>query len=277
MDIIDPMTINPTFKKVLILIKGAGDLASGVAYRLKRSGFPLIMTELPTPLMVRRTVCFGEAVYRGQVTVEGISACRVDTPGEAQRLAGTETIPILVAPESGTVAKLDPTVLVDAIMAKKNTGTTISDAWLVIALGPGFTAGQNCHVVIETNRGHWLGRVIYEGQAEPNTKKPGSVKGYVADRVLRSPTKGYVKAAARIGEPIKTGQPIATVAGQEIRAPFDGVLRGLIHPDVLVTAGFKIGDLDPRGEVRYCFTISDKSLAVGGGVLEAILTSEVVR
>ncbi len=271
------MTINPTFKKVLILIKGAGDMASGVAYRLNRSGFPLIMTELPTPLMVRRAVCFGDAVYGGQVTIEGITACLVDTPGEARRLAETETIPILVAPEPEIVTSLNPSVLVDAIMAKKNTGTSINDASLVIALGPGFTAGRDCHAVIETNRGHWLGRVIAQGQAEPDTKKPGSVKGHVADRVLRSPAEGHVRAVVRIGDPIKAGQLIATVAGREVRAPFDGVLRGLIHPNVPVTTGFKIGDLDPRGEVRHCFTISDKSLAVGGGVLEAVLASEVVR
>jgi xanthine dehydrogenase accessory factor len=227
--------------------------------------------------MVRRAVCFGEAVYSGQVTVEGMTACRVDSPAEARRLANTETIPVLVAPEPETVASLTRSVLVDAIMAKKNTGTTIGDASLVIALGPGFTAGQDCHVVIETNRGHWLGRLIYEGQAEPDTRKPGSVHGRVTDRVLRAPAAGQVQAAARIGEPVKVGQLIATVAGQEVRAPFDGVLRGLIHSKAPVTAGFKIGDVDPRSEVRHCFTISDKSLAVGGGVLEAVLASEVAR
>jgi xanthine dehydrogenase accessory factor len=271
------MSINFALKNYLILIKGAGDLASGVAYRLKRSGFPLIMTELSAPLMVRRAVCFGEAVYSGQVTVEGITARRVESLNEARHLAGTEIIPVLVAPESESVVKTNPTVLVDAIMAKKNTGTTINDALLVVALGPGFTAGQDCHAVIETNRGHWLGRVIYAGQAEPDTKKPGSVKGHVIDRVLRAPAEGYVMAAARLGDRIQQGQLIATVAGQEIRAPFDGVLRGLIHPMVPVTTGFKIGDLDPRGVVRHCFTISDKSLAVGGGVLEAVLASEVIR
>jgi xanthine dehydrogenase accessory factor len=271
------MSINPAFKNYLILIKGAGDMASGVAYRLKRSGFPLIMTELPVPSMVRRAVCYGEAVYGGQVTVEGITARLVDTPAEARLLAPTDIIPVLIAPEPEIVGILNPAVLVDAIMAKKNTGTSINDASLVIALGPGFTAGQDCHAVIETNRGHWLGRDIYSGQAEPDTKKPGSVRGYVADRVLRAPAEGHVVAAAKLGDRIRQGQLIATIAGREVHAPFDGVLRGLVHPKVPVTTGFKIGDLDPRGVVEHCFTISDKSLAVGGGVLEAVLAGEVVR
>ncbi len=271
------MTINPIFNSVLILIKGAGDLASGVAYRLKRSGFPLIMTELPTPLMVRRAVCFGEAVYSGQITVEGVTAQRVDTAAEAQRLAYTDIIPVLVAPQPEIVTTFKPKVLVDAIMAKVNTGTRIDDAPLVIALGPGFEAGQDCHAVIETNRGHWLGRVIYAGQSEPDTGRPSPVKGQVADRVLRAPAEGYVVAVARLGDQLQPGQLIARVGGQEVRAPFAGVLRGLVHSQVPVTKGFKIGDLDPRGVVRHCFTISDKSLAIGGGVLEAILASDVLR
>jgi len=271
------MNVNPIFKDILILIKGAGDMASGVAYRLKRSGFPLIMTELATPLMVRQAVCFGGAVYSGEVEVESITARRVDTPAEARLLANTDTIPVLVAPKSEIAAIFHPRVLVDAIMAKANTGTNIDDAPLVIALGPGFTAGVDCDAVIETNRGHWLGRIMYTGQAEPDTKKPGPVKGHVADRVLRAPADGHVVAVAKLGDQIKQGQLIARVGAQEVRAPFDGVLRGLVHPAVAVTIGFKIGDLDPRGVTRHCFTISDKSLAVAGGVMEAILASDVVR
>lgn len=271
------MDVNPIFAKLLILIKGAGDLASGVAYRLKRSGFPLIMTELPAPSLVRRTVCYGEAVYRGEVTVEGITARRVESPAEALPLAGTALIPVLVDPKAQGVAQLQPQVLIDAIIAKVNTGTQLTDAPLVIALGPGFTAGQDCHVVIETNRGHNLGRVIYEGQAEADTKTPGPVKGYTADRVLRAPSSGHVQGRFNIGDQVKQGQVIATVDGQKIYAPFAGVLRGLIHPQLWVSPGLKIGDLDPRGEVEHCFTISDKSLAIGGGVLEAVLASQVVR
>lgn len=271
------VNINPIFEDVLVVIKGAGDLASGVAYRLKRSGFPLIMTELATPLMVRRAVCFGEAVYSNQVAIEGITARRVETAAEAHRLAYTDAIPVLVAPQPEIVTTFKPKVLVDAIMAKVNTGTRLHDAPLVIALGPGFVAGQDCHAVIETNRGHWLGRVIYAGRAEPDTRQPGSVKGFVADRVLRAPADGHVVAVAKLGDQLQPNQLIATVAGHEVRAPFAGVLRGLIHPQVIVTKGFKIGDLDPRGVVHHCFTISDKSLAIGGGVLEAILASDLLR
>jgi xanthine dehydrogenase accessory factor len=271
------MTINPIFNHVLILIKGAGDLASGVAYRLKRAGFPLMMTELPTPLMVRRAVCFGEAVYTGKTTVEGITARRVDTPAQARDLTATGIIPVLVAPQPDAAQQLHPAVLVDAIMAKRNTGTTLADAPLVIALGPGFSAGQDCHAVIETNRGHWLGRVIYAGSAQADTKTPGPVKGHQTDRVLRAPASGHVLPAAALGQIIEPGQLIATINGVPVVAPFGGVLRGLIHPSVPVTPGLKIGDLDPRGVVEHCFTISDKSLAVGGGVLEAVLAGPGVR
>jgi len=277
------MGINLLFKDTLVLIKGAGDLASGVAYRLKRAGFALIMTELPAPLLVRRTVCFGEAVYSGETTVEGIVARQVDMLEEARQLTQSELIPVLVDPDPAVATWLKPQVVVDAIMAKVNTGTTIEDAPLVVALGPGFIAGKDCHAVIETNRGHWLGRVIYpgggptgNGQAESDTQAPGQVKGHTADRVLRAPAAGHIVPRAQIGDTLEAGQLIATVNGHEIRAPFAGVLRGLVHPDVSVTPGFKIGDLDPRGEVSHCFTISDKSLAVGGGVLEAILASAVI-
>ena len=276
------MPTNPHFKDMLILIKGAGDLASGVAYRLKRSGFPLIMTELPAPLLVRRTVSFGEAIYRGEITIEDLTARRVDTPAEARQLAASEIIPILVDPAAAVVCLLQPQVVVDGVVAKVNTGTTLHDAPLVIALGPGFTAGQDCHAVIETNRGHWLGRVIYsqrgpagDGRAEADTQTPGQVKGQTATRVLRAPAEGHLVPYAAIGDLVQPEQVVATVAGHEIRAPFAGVLRGLIHSDVWVTPGLKVGDLDPRGVVSHCFTMSDKSLAVGGGVLEAVLASEV--
>jgi xanthine dehydrogenase accessory factor len=215
-------------------------------------------------------------VYSGQTTVEGIVARRVDTAQQAQCLAQSEEIPVLVDPDASAMATIKPQVLVDAIMTKANTGTSINDAPLVVALGPGFMAGKDCHAVIETNRGHWLGRVIYQGKAEADTGMPGKMKGYTVERVLRAPADGHVAALVNIGDFIKQGQPVAKIAGQEVRAPFDGVLRGLIHPNVHTTAGFKIGDLDPRGVAQHCFAISDKSLAIGGGVLEAILASEVI-
>ncbi len=271
------MDVNPLFRDYLVVIKGAGDLASGVAYRLKRAGFPLVMTELDRPLLVRRTVSFGEAVFDGETEIEGIKARRVDTAAEARRVAHSQIIPVLVDPAAAVVTALKPPVVVDAIMAKRNTGTTLTDAPLVIALGPGFTAGEDCHAVIETNRGHRLGRVIYAGPAEADTGRPGRVQDRSADRVLRAPADGRVVGHANIGDMVKAGQVLAEVDGHLLRAPFDGVLRGLVHPSVAVRAGLKIGDLDPRGVASHCYTISEKSLAIGGGVLEAILASDIVR
>lgn len=270
-------TPNPLFQKHLIVIKGAGDLASGVAYRLKRAGFPLLMTELPAPLFVRRTVSFGEAVYSGEIMIEGITARRVSSSVEAQQMAYSPTIPVLVDPTATVVTQVRPTILVDAIIAKRNIGTWINAAPLVIALGPGFTAGVDCHVVIETKRGHRLGRPIEQGAAEADTGIPDLVNGIGADRVLRAPTNGQVAPLVNIGDCVQSGDAVAQVGGMTIYAPFAGTVRGLIHPSVTVTPGMKIGDLDPRGAVEHCFTISDKALAIGGGVLEAILASAVVR
>jgi len=260
------------FPDTFVLIKGAGDLASGVAYRLHRSGFPILMTELPIPTMVRRTVSFGQAVFDGETTVEGITARRVEDPQQGLDLARQgEVIPVLVDPEGRATARLKPTVLVDGIMAKHNTGTRIADAPLVIALGPGFTAGMDCHVAIETNRGHWLARILYEGSPQPDTKTPGKVKGYTHGRVVRAPADGHLEPVAQVGDRLRKGDLIGYVNGGQVRAMFDGVLRGLIHPSVPVTNGLKIGDLDPRDVNRHCFTVSEKSLAIGGAVLEAIL------
>lgn len=266
------IAVHPSpFENILVVIKGAGDLASGVAYRLKRSGFPLVMTELPAPLLVRRPVSFGEAVYAGQTVVEGITARRVEAVAEARALASGNDIPVIVDPDGQAVKALAPAVLVDAIMAKQNTGTRLTDAPLVIALGPGFYAGRDCQAVIETMRGHWLGRIITQGAAQPDTQTPGPVQGRTVDRVLRAPAEGHLEPVAEIGQRLAGGSLIARLNGHEIRAPFDGVLRGLIHPQVRVWPGLKIGDLDPRAVEQHCFTISDKSLAIGGGVLEAIL------
>jgi xanthine dehydrogenase accessory factor len=269
--------IHPCFRDLLVVIKGAGDLASGVAWRLKRAGFPLIMTELARPSFVRRTVCFGEAVYVGQAQVEEMAARRVESYAEAQQLAHSAVIPICVDAKAEVVQALRPATVVDAIIAKRNIGTTIAEAPLVVALGPGFTAGVDCHVVIETKRGHRLGRTIEHGQAEADTRIPDLVHGYGAERVLRAPAAGYVEPLAAIGDRLAPGQVVAKVSGQAVAAPFAGVLRGLIHATSPVTPGMKIGDVDPRGVVEYCYRISDKALAIGGGVLEAILASEAMR
>ena len=213
----------------LVLIRGAGDLASGVAWRLHRCGFRVVMTELPTPVVVRRTVAFAEAVYGGETFVQGTMARRAETAADALYMAAHGVIPVLVDPAAACRAELQPQVIVDAIMAKINTGTTIDDAPLVVALGPGFTAGLDCHAVVETNRGHDLGRVLWQGPAEPDTRLPGEVGGYRGARVLRSPADGFVHGHVPIGSVVEEGQIIAHVDGVPISAPFGGLLRGMIH------------------------------------------------
>ncbi len=266
-----------TFPHLRVLIRGGGDLASGVAYRLHRAGFPVLITEIETPLAVRRTVAFAEAVYQGEVRIEGITARRVITVSEVLASWTRGEIPVKVDPQARIREMMDFTVVVDAIMAKRNTGTRLTDAPLVVALGPGFVAGVDCHAVVETARGHYLGRVYRSGTALPNTGTPGAVLGHERDRVLRAPCAGHVQARVAIGERVHQGQIVAEVAGMPVYAPFDGVLRGLVHPRVSAHAGMKIGDVDPRGIPDHCFTISEKSLAIGGGVLEAILSSDSVR
>jgi len=264
--------LDPAFPRLLVLIKGAGDLATGVALRLYRSGFPVVMTELAEPLTVRRGAAFGEAVFTGQQIVEEVAARLAPDAATARQLLESGAIPVLVDPDAAWRQELQPEALVDAVMAKRNTGTTLADAPFVIALGPGFAAGRDCHAVIETNRGHRLGRVIWQGAAEPDTGVPGEVGGNLrSERVLYAPATGILTATIEIGDVVSTGQLIASVEGYEIRAAFPGVLRGLVHPGVRVEAGMKIGDVDPRGERSHCFTASDKALAIGGGVLEAIL------
>jgi xanthine dehydrogenase accessory factor len=265
------------FDRALVMVRGGGDLASGAIYRLHRAGFPVVVTELESPLFVRRTVSYGEAVYSGSISVEGVTARLAADIDEAwQWLAGGE-VAVIVDPNGDSRAQLRPVVIVDARMEKVNLGTKIGDAPLVVALGPGFVARVDCHAVIETNRGHNLGRVIYDGSTEPDTGTPGKIEGYAHTRVLRAPTVGYVRPHAAIGDTIEAGQLIAQVAGEPVIAPFAGVLRGLVHERVLVQSGMKIGDLDPRAQRENCFTISDKSLAVGGGVLEALLAAKPVR
>jgi xanthine dehydrogenase accessory factor len=255
----------------LVLIKGAGDLATGVAVRLFRCGFRLAMTEIPRPLMVRRTVSFGEAVYEGKVQVEGIEAIRAADCCEARAAIASGKIPILIDPAAHCLGELRPTVVVDAIMAKHNLGTRITDAPTVIALGPGFTAGVDCHAVVETNRGHSLGRVITHGSAEPDTGQPGEIGGKTNERLVRAPVTGVVIAKAAIGERVAEGQILAQVGNEPVCSGTAGVLRGMIRSGAEVSAGTKIGDVDPRAEPGHCYLVSDKSLAIAGGVLEALL------
>jgi xanthine dehydrogenase accessory factor len=261
------------FANDLVVLRGGGDLATGVAYRLQRAGFPLAVLELAQPLVVRRRVALATAVLEGAVDVEGLAGQRVESWSEAITLARTAKIPVLVAPawppaglQAGQVK-----VLVDARMAKRNIDTRMDQAPLVIALGPGFCAGEDCHAVIETKRGHRLGRVIWQGPASPNSGRPGQIAGKGAERVLRAPAAGSVSWQVNIGDYVSAGRTLGQVGGQLLAAPFAGVIRGLIAPGNEVPAGYKIGDLDARADPTASFTISDKALAVGGGVLEAIL------
>ncbi len=254
----------------LVVIKGAGDLASGVAYRLLRSGFPIVMTELPQPTVVRRTVSFAQAVFDGSADVEGLRA-RLVGPDEADGVARAGEIAVVVDPCGGVVARLRPAILVDAIVAKRNTGTALGDAPVTVALGPGFVAPRDVRAVVETNRGHRLGRVILDGSAEPDTSVPAQVDGHGAERVLRAPAAGPFVGLRAIGDQVESGEVLGYVGNAAVRAPFDGCLRGLIQTGVSVEPGMKIGDVDPRAKREHCFTISDKALAIGGGVLEAVL------
>lgn len=265
------------FPNTLVLIKGGGDLGTGVAWRLHRAGFPIVITERASPLVVRRTVAFAGAVYEGEIAVEGVTAWKANDIDEARQFLQDGIIPVLVDPACESRVALKPAVLVDAIMAKKNTGTSITDAPFVLALGPGFHPGVDCHCAVETQRGHNLGRVLWSLPAEPNTGVPGQIGGKSAERVLRAPSDGVLVAAKRIGEKVSAGEIIARVdgeragAGEAVVAPFDGILRGLVHDGLTVRFGMKIGDVDPRAEREHCFTVSDKALAIGGGALQAIL------
>ncbi len=261
----------------LVLIRGGGDLASGVAARLHRCGFNVVVVEIEKPLAVRRLVSFAEAVYAGEVEIEELYGQRIESAAFVESALEKGVIPVLVDPMAESRHQLEPVVIVDGRMRKTPPEIGMEAAQLVIGLGPGFTAGKNCHAVVETNRGHHMGRVYWEGSAEPDTTIPERVANYDLDRILRSPTEGIFEGKKRLGSIIREGEVIAVVNGVPLRAPFPGALRGLLHSGLEVEAGTKVGDLDPRGETSYCFQISDKSLAVGGGVLEAILSRYEIR
>jgi xanthine dehydrogenase accessory factor len=297
---------------VLIILRGGGDLASGVALRLHRAGLRLIITELPQPLVVRRLASFAEAVYSGEIEVEGSIARRAENLSHALALIDQDFIPVLVDPAARVIGQLTTNlnstlVVIDGRMTKRppemdwegrieartirgtvpyesrtfapepDTPLTRPYASLIIGLGPGFIAGENCDAVIETNRGSDMGRVIWQGAPETDTGLPEAVANHRAERVLRAPAEGILHTTCEIGDRMEPGQRIADVAGQIVSAPFHGVLRGLLHPGLQVSAGMKIGDVDPRNDPRLCRQVSDKALAVGGGVLEAILSRPELR
>ena len=265
---------------MIVLIRGGGDLASGVAMRLHKAGFRVVISELPQPLAVRRMVSFAEAIYAGQVTIEGVTARRVEDHTDTFRILQIYTkgqIPVLVDPQAEAAQTLHPMVVVDGRMKKLPTELISTQVKLIIGLGPGFTVGENCHAVIETKRGHRMGRVIWEGSSEPYTGIPESMGEHGIERVLRAPVAGVLASFAEIGEHLQQEQLVAEVDGEPVYAPFPGVLRGLIHPGITVRERQKIGDIDPRDDPSYCSLISDKALAVGGGVIEAILSKAELR
>lgn len=259
---------------ITILIKGGGEMASGIAFRLRKFKFKKIcMTETSQPQAVRREVSFCEAIYDGEKTVEGITARLIESHDQIQGVWDDSQIPIMVDPEAQVLDFLKPTVVVvDAILAKKNLGTKITDAPLVIGLGPGFYAGRDVHLVIETNRGHNLGRVISEGEAEKNTGVPGVIAGFSTERVFRAPRDGHLSTLKEIGDYIEAGEVVALVEDSPIKAEIKGVVRGILKNGTKVWKGMKTGDIDPRGVKEFCYTISDKARSLGGGVLEGILS-----
>lgn len=256
-------------ERPLALVKGAGDLATGVALRLRRAGFSVAMTETASPTAVRRSVAFSEAVYDGHATVEGVRATLAADVDGVYDLVGQGEVAVVVDPATSMLPHLMPILLVDAIVAKRNLGTSIGDAPAVVALGPGFLAGRDAHAVVETCRGHSLGRVITEGTAIPDTGVPGEIGGHAAERVLRAPGDGVLRTDLRIGAHVSAGDVVARVDEVPIRAAIGGVLRGLLRPGARVTAGMKVGDIDPRASRDDFEFVSDKALAVAGGVLEA--------
>ena len=256
---------------MMILIKGAGDLATGIAYRLKKSGFDIVMTEIDKPTTVRRTVAFSQAVFDNEIVIEGIKGVKVNNINEIYKEINQGNIPIIIDEKAEIIKELRPDVVVDAIIAKKNLGTNIKDAPIVIGVGPGFEAKVDCHLVVETKRGHYLGKVIEEGRAIPNTGVPGNIGGYTKERIIRASSNGKIKPVVSIGDFVKKGDVVAYVDGVEVLAQIDGIVRGMLQEGIEVFKGMKSGDIDPRCEKDHCFTISDKARSIGGGVLEAIM------
>ncbi|MBV8085922.1 MAG: EF2563 family selenium-dependent molybdenum hydroxylase system protein [Chloroflexi bacterium] len=259
------------FEDSIAVVKGAGELASGVAFRLRHAGFRVVMTELEQPLCVCRAASFAEAIPRGRKALEGVEAEYVASVEAALAVLDQGRAAILVDEQARAVEALKPAVVVDAIMAKRNTGTSRSDAPLVIGLGPGFVAGQDVHAVIETKRGHTMGRVLLNGSAAPNTGVPELIDGHTINRLLLAPASGTLSAERAIGDRVQAGDLVARVGGLPVVAGISGVVRGLLPDGYAVDQGMKVGDLDPSAEPEFCYTLSDRALAIGSGALAAVL------
>jgi xanthine dehydrogenase accessory factor len=263
------------FSDKLVLVRGGGDLATGIIYRLHQAGFPVIVTEIAAPTAVRRSVAFAQAVFAGEHTVEDVTAVRVEQTDRAREMALAGQVPVLVDPRDAVITDLRPTILVDARLLKRPNAANLDQAPLVIGLGPGFTGGVNCHAAIETNRGHWLGRVLWDSAAQANTGIPGATLGFREERILRSPAAGVFHPTVDFGDHVEQGQTVGHIdadgASTPVKPRLTGAVRGLVHPGLTVHKGMKIGDVDPRDDPTYIYTISDKALAIGGAVLAAVL------
>ena len=258
-------------KAITVLFRGGGDLASAVIHRLWNAGMRVIVCDLEQPACVRRTVSFCNSIYEKEYTVEGVTARYIDGIDAIEETLAADIIPVLTVPDHVVLKALNPDVFVDATISKKKPNYDRSWAPLVIGLGPEITAGEDADIVVETQRGHYLGTLIREGKALPNTGIPGNITGHTYDRVLRAPCDGDVTCLHRIGDLVNKGDPVLTVSGEPVRAPIDGIVRGLIAPGFPAKKGLKVGDIDPRGFENHCYTISDKGRTISGAVLEAII------
>jgi xanthine dehydrogenase accessory factor len=261
----------------IVIVRGGGDIATGVAARLHRAGFAVVVTEIAVPLAVRRLVAFAEAIYAGKTSVEEIKARRVEDAGAAKLALSEKVVPVIVDPPAEIRHTLPPLALIDGRMVKRPSDLSLDAVPMIIGLGPGFMAGMDCHAVVETNRGHHMGRVFWEGSAQDDTGIPEKVAGHDVDRVLRAPASGRFEGMRPLASVVAKGTAVGKVGGVPVHAPFTGTLRGLLHDGLHIDAGAKVGDLDPRCDPTYCYQISDKSLAVGGGVLEALLSQPQIR
>lgn len=260
------------WRKNLVIIRGGGDIATGTIYKLFQCGFPMIVLEISNPSCIRRTISFCEAVFEHEVTVEGVKAQKVSSIQEAFESYQENIVPVMIDPEGRMIKELSPFVVIDAILAKKNLGTAMDNAPIVIGVGPGFSAGKDVHAVVETKRGHNLGRVIYDGEAAPNTGIPGVIAGYGKERVIHAPYEGILHIEKQIGDTVERGDVIATIDGKPVFATISGIVRGMLREGYHANQGLKMADIDPRlDEKENCHHISDKARCVAGGVLEAVL------
>ncbi len=255
----------------LIIIRGGGDIATGIGHRLFMSGFKVIILDIEKPLAIRRKVSFCEAIYSGEIIIEGVKAILAKNLNEIYSAIDNGYIPVFIDGKGEIIKTIGPMTVVDSILAKKNLGTTRNMAPITIGVGPGFEAGVDVDLVVETKRGHFLGKVIHKGKAENNTGIPGDILGYKEERIIRAEASGILKSYYNIGDKVEAGDIICEAGGRKITAKISGILRGIIKEGLYVEEGLKIGDIDPRGIEEYAYTISDKARAVGGGVLEGIM------